>query len=113
MEKVIGMCGLICSDCPAYIATQNDDDEERKKTAQSWTSDEYRLKPGDINCDGCITTGNRIMSFCFECDIRQCGVEREVENCAHCDEYPCGKLEKPFEKNPGMKATLDEIRSNL
>ena len=37
MEKIIAYCGLICSECPAYIATQKDSDEERKKVAEKWS----------------------------------------------------------------------------
>jgi len=47
---MIAICGLICNDCPAYIATQKDDDEMRKKIAEEWSSDQYPLKPEDINC---------------------------------------------------------------
>ena len=31
MGNIIAYCGLNCSDCPAYIATQKDDIEELKK----------------------------------------------------------------------------------
>jgi hypothetical protein len=27
MEKLISVCGLICSQCGAFLATQNNDDE--------------------------------------------------------------------------------------
>lgn len=33
MSKMIAYCGLICSDCPTFIATQNDDNVARAKTA--------------------------------------------------------------------------------
>ncbi len=33
MKKMIGFCGINCSECPAFLATQNDDDIERKKVA--------------------------------------------------------------------------------
>ncbi|KUK85723.1 MAG: Uncharacterized protein XE03_1923 [candidate division TA06 bacterium 34_109] len=31
MDKMIAFCGLICTECPAFIATQKNDDIERKK----------------------------------------------------------------------------------
>ncbi|MGB9718029.1 MAG: DUF3795 domain-containing protein [Thermoproteota archaeon] len=34
MSKLIAYCGLICSECPAFIATQRDDDAERKRVAE-------------------------------------------------------------------------------
>ena len=54
MDKIIGVCGLTCTECPAYQATLKDDDKERKRVAEMW-SKEYgaEIKPEDINCDGC------------------------------------------------------------
>lgn len=36
MEKMIAICGLDCSKCDAYIATQTDNQELRIKTAKLW-----------------------------------------------------------------------------
>jgi len=33
-KKHIAMCGLVCSQCDAYIATLNNDDKLRIKTAK-------------------------------------------------------------------------------
>ena len=41
MEKIIACCGIACSECPAYIAFKNDDDDLRKKTAKQW-SEEFK-----------------------------------------------------------------------
>ena len=35
-NNMIAFCGLICTDCPAYLATQADDDSARKKVAEQW-----------------------------------------------------------------------------
>lgn len=32
-KEMIAYCGLVCSNCPTFLATQNDDEEARKKTA--------------------------------------------------------------------------------
>jgi len=37
MEKMIGYYGIICSDCPVLIATQKNDDAERKRVAEIFT----------------------------------------------------------------------------
>ena len=58
MEKNdLGYCGLNCEDCPVFIATANDDDALRQKTAQEWSKlyAEYLgkdLKLEDVNCKG-------------------------------------------------------------
>ncbi|MCK4824426.1 DUF3795 domain-containing protein, partial [bacterium] len=37
MEKMISFCGIVCTECPAFLATKNDDDNERKKIAEMWS----------------------------------------------------------------------------
>jgi hypothetical protein len=114
MEKMVGYCGITCSDCPVFIATQRNDDVERRRVAEIFTKQygtEY--KPADINCDGCPNGSPRIFSYCNVCDIRKCGKEKHVENCAHCGDYPCEKLSKVFAGYSKAKETLDDIRSRL
>lgn len=36
MKKMIGYCGLDCEKCDAYLATINDDQALREKTAKLW-----------------------------------------------------------------------------
>jgi hypothetical protein len=113
VEKMIAFCGLGCSECPAYIATQKDDDEERKKVAETWSKQfKVELKPTDINCDGCISDSDRLLGHAKVCEIRKCGLEKKVPNCAHCDEYACDKLTEFFKMAPQAKSTLDEVRKN-
>lgn len=115
MSKMIAFCGIICSECPALLATQKDDDNERKKVADKW-SKEYNsdIKPEDINCDGCITTTSRNFNYCKVCQIRKCAMERNVKNCAYCEDYSCEKLSQFHERTPAtLKQTLDEIKSSL
>jgi len=114
MEKMIGYCGIICSDCPVLIATQKNDDAERKRVAEIFTKQygkEY--KPENINCEGCIGDSTRIFSYCNICEIRKCGREKNVENCAYCPEYPCEKLSHLFSSYSKAKETLDEIKRGL
>lgn len=113
MEKMIGVCGLICTECPAFVATQSDDDAKRKEVAKTWSSDKHTFSPEDINCDGCLTTDGKLFAFCNDCDIRSCGFEKEFANCAHCEEYACDKLDKMFDKTSEARKNLDEIRGNL
>jgi hypothetical protein len=114
MDKSIAYCGIICSDCPVFVATQNNNDSERQRVAEIFTKQygtEY--KPADINCDGCLSDGQRAFSYCNMCEIRKCGKERHVENCAYCKDYPCEKLSKVFTGYTKAKETLDNIKSQL
>lgn len=109
---MIAYCGLDCSECPAYVATIKDDDEKRKDLADKWSTEEFPLKPEDVNCRGC-TQKTDVISFCGDCDVRECASERGVENCAQCSQYACNKLDKIFEMDAGAKERLDDIYSRL
>jgi hypothetical protein len=114
MDKIIAYCGLVCSDCEAYVATQAGDRAALEQVAAKWR-EEYGA-PGitveSVICDGCLT-GERKCSHCAECDIRACGVERGVVNCGHCAEYACEKLERFFAMVPPARAVLDGVRAAL
>ncbi len=114
MEKQIAFCGLICTECPTFIATKNDDDAKRKETAEYW-SKKYNadIKPGDINCEGCLTTTGKVFNYCTVCEIRKCGQDKGVENCAYCGDYSCKQLDEFFTFVPECKMTLDEIKQGL
>ncbi len=114
MKEMISMCGLNCSDCPTYIATQKDDDNLRKKVVKDWGAMlQMDLKPEDINCDGCITKEGKTFAHCKNCAVRICGMEKSIENCAICDDYSCKKLDNFLEKFPTQDARnrLEMIRS--
>jgi len=110
MNEMIAFCGSACQECEAFLATRNDDDEKRAEIAQLW-SKQYNadIKPEDINCDGCKSVGDRHFNYCNVCEIRKCGMERGVENCAYCNDYSCERLEKFFEIAPDNKKRLDAI----
>ena len=95
-EKHIGMCGLDCGACAAFIAFKNNDDKLREKTAKEWT--EWYGKTGrppvqvkDINCSGCLSDGP-IYQNCLRCEIRKCGRGKNLKNCEECKDYKCKKL---------------------
>jgi hypothetical protein len=111
LEKITGYCGIVCSDCPVWNATWKNDAAERKKVAELFTKQYGReYKPEDIYCDGCTNDSPRIFSFCKSCEIRKCGKEKKVKNCAFCSEYPCEKVSKVFAGYSKAKETLDDIK---
>jgi len=112
MKTLIAYCGINCAECPAYIATQKNDDEARKKVAEEWQKMfNPNIKTEDINCDSCTSQTSRHFSYCSECKIRKCGMEKKVENCAYCQEYACDKLNEFFKMVPNAQTTLDKIRT--
>jgi hypothetical protein len=110
MKKMIAYCGLICSDCPTFLATQNDDDEARKKTAEYYSEKfGFILKPEDINCDGCLTDGGNLIAYCKTCEIKKCCQDKCLDHCTVCDEQPCDKLLKFHEFSPDAKTSFDAL----
>ena len=111
MEKMIAACGLICSECPAYIATVNNDEELRIKTAKEWSKMfNAEIKPESIVCSGCLTESGQKFSHCAECKIRECVILKEIKNCGQCDDYACEKITEFFKMAPEAKIVLDEFQ---
>jgi hypothetical protein len=116
VDRIIAYCGLDCTDCQAYTATQSGDPGMVEQVAAQWRLEfnAPEITAESIVCDGCLgTNGARLGGYCRICELRACGVERGVANCAYCHEYACEKLESWFANAPQARATLDEIRSRL
>lgn len=111
MNKIIACCGLECSSCDAYIATRNNDDNLRRKTAENWSKMyNANIEAKDINCLGC---GSEVLfSHCFECDIRKCNIDKSQENCGKCCEYACDRINGFFKMVPEAQNVLDGLREN-
>jgi len=114
MSAMVSMCGLKCGECGAFIATRDNDDAKREETARMWsTMYGVEIKPSDINCSGCLSKDGVLFHHCTVCEIRKCGMERGVVNCAHCDDYACERLTEFFGMAPECRTTLDAIRAEL
>jgi hypothetical protein len=110
-EKIIAYCGIICSECPAYIATQKNDDALRAETAKKWSEmTKTDIKPVDINCDGCPANSSRLYKDVPGCEVRKCAREKKVSTCAACPDYPCAKLDKLLAGMPEARKVLEELR---
>jgi len=111
MDKMIAYCGLVCTDCAAFIATQADDQAALEAIAAQWRK-EYNapnITVASVICDGCLTQEGRKCGHCFECEIRSCATDRNIANCAHCTDYACSKLEEFFHLVPDAQTTLNAI----
>lgn len=93
MGKMIAYCGLDCEKCDAYIATINDDQGLREKTAKAWSElNQFPILPEHINCQGCRAEGIKTV-FCDSlCEIRQCALKKSVETCGDCPDMKICKL---------------------
>ena len=116
MSQIVGICGLICSDCPAYIATKKNNGDARKKTAEIWSKEfSSDIKPEDINCDGCLIKNGegKLFSHCLICEIRKCAQSKNLKNCAYCKDFQCEKLLNFHKMVPEAESNLLKIRETL
>jgi len=113
-DRMVAYCGIVCTDCEAYIATQAGDMDALERMARKG-SEEYGIDmaAADSMCDGCLPTTGRQIGYCHECAIRLCAVPRHVETCAHCGEYPCDKVEAFSKPGTPHRKTLDAVRAAL
>jgi len=108
--KIIAYCGLVCTECPAFIATQGNDNDRLKALALEWYGKENEAT--FCLCDGCATDGRK-NNFCQECGVYLCAKQCGVINCAYCDDFGCETLTALFEHIPLAKENLAHIRMSL
>jgi hypothetical protein len=111
MAKTLGMCGLDCAVCPAFLAHKTDDQPLREKTAVEWSQQFHvDIKPADVNCVGCLKVKGVHVGHCAECEVRKCGLAHNVKNCALCGDYPCPTISNFLAMVPPAQANLEEVR---
>lgn len=114
----IACCGLVCDSCPILLATLEKDKSHQKELRAliaEQCNRQYGMNLGleDItDCEGCATVNGRLFSGCYNCEIRKCANNKELENCAFCPEYCCEILQKHFRSDPEAKERLEEIRGS-
>lgn len=111
-DRLLAPCGLDCSNCDAYMATQSGDPALLDAVGEKWRA-EYKLPSlpaSALACDGCTAEGKRLSVYCSECTIRACALGRAVLTCAHCPEYSCTKLEAFLAQAPIAQKNLEDVR---
>jgi hypothetical protein len=76
-------CGIYCGACGVINAIKNGNFEELAK--------KHNRKPEELECYGCKITAAGKKN---KCRIIACAVNKGVEFCFECDEYPCDMLKK-------------------
>lgn len=109
--EYIAYCGLLCHECPLYIATKNNDEETKARLAVEYSNEHRTFTKEDMNCEGCYSAKNKDSKMCGDCEIRNCAEAKNIpNNCGHCSEYPCKLIDKYSPDD--CKARLDQIFSS-
>lgn len=129
-KQILTRCGYRCDLCLAYKDNIYTDDQ-REFLSDTWHKIYgFRIPANEIYCEGCISSDNPKL-IDNDCPVRPCVIEKGLENCSQCADYPCGLFNqrkviyedfakdkniskkeysrciKPYEN----KMRLDEIRS--
>ena len=102
MKGMIGYCGLDCEKCDAYLATINDDQALREKTAKLWAELNHApILPEHINCQGCRVEGVKTVFCDMMCGVRQCALKKGVATCGDCSDLEtCQIVGEVISSNP-------------
>lgn len=108
MRDMIAYCGLNCETCDAYLATINNDQALREKTAKLWAElNNAPILPEHINCQGCRVDGVKTVYCENLCKIRQCALKRGVTTCGDCPEIDaCQTFGMVIANNPAVLENL-------
>ena len=108
MKDMIGYCGLDCKTCDAYLATVNDDQALRDKTAKLWAElNQAPILPEHINCEGCRVDGKKTVYCDSLCPIRQCALKKTATTCGGCpDMEKCQTVGMVISNNPAALKNL-------
>lgn len=115
MKAMIAYCGLDCEKCAAYLATINNDQALREKTAKLWAElKQAPILPEHINCEGCRNDGAKTVYCDHFCGIRQCALKKKAATCGECPDLDYCQMMKEFiANNPGVLKNLQEMRSKI
>ena len=101
MTETNAYCGGDCKGCAIYMATREEDENKRYEMRVDIAQQIEKLygqkcKPEDVgDCDGCKAATES--SFSMNCKIRKCAMQKSLEHCSSCDDYPCEEFEKMSE----------------
>jgi hypothetical protein len=111
---MVAYCGLVCTECESYLATQKGDRPALEELARKAKTDFGVDTTADgCMCDGCLPNERTKDRLLLDGEIRACAVAKKVENCAHCAEYACEKLATFLTMATKAKPVLDAIHAAL
>ena len=75
-------CGLYCGACPVLVANRKGTVDELAKKIET--------DPAELVCAGCKSDTRKDSRA--DCEFALCALEKGVEFCCDCGEYPCKRL---------------------
>ena len=111
LQAHIAYCGLNCASCDVYQATAYDDDDMRAAySSKVFEQFKIEVEPASVSCYGCRDERPK-SGYCAWCQVRQCAIDRGLENCATCEDYACEKLDKVHAAMISVGKAVDGVAS--
>ncbi len=108
---MIAYCGLDCSKCIGYLATQSGDKDQITEVAKKWSKQfKADVKPEHVICDGCKSEKRKSFHCTNLCNIRKCCIERKYDSCIECNEFACSHLAFILNNAPEAKENLTNLK---
>jgi hypothetical protein len=115
---LIAPCGLSCAHCPAYLVKDNPQLKEQliamlSKSNPAMAENLTKLGIDDVHCEGCRLKNSRrknspdianlsdlpdSVADIEPCATYACSIERGVDFCYECSDFPCVKLQPCADK---------------
>ncbi len=108
---MIAYCGIDCSKCKSYIATQSGKSEELEIVAKKLQK-VYRaqVKPEYVICDGCKANKRHSFYCTNTCKMRKGCIDKNSNSCIECSDFPCRELEFELTNNPEARENLEKSK---
>jgi len=106
---MISACGVLCSECPAFIA-RAESAEYKRTLADAWQRI-YGLSvdPQTLHCGGCLGPDDQLFYMSCQCKARRCCVDHTFATCAQCSREFCPELSEAqslWDDVPALAMTL-------
>lgn len=107
-QDMIGFCGYNCRIC----AARSDDPEVRQKVVDGWRKffGHTHYTAENVKCAGCRGDGKIADE---QCQVRPCAMEKGLNSCVECNDFPCKNVNKLLCTQDGMLyrccSTTDQI----
>jgi hypothetical protein len=106
VKNLAASCGLYCGSCGIYLATQENDAEKILQYALV-----LKQSFDETLCDGCKAVRKSV--HCSRtCSIIKCSIEKNIEYCGVCQEFPCKEL-KDFQSRMPHRVEILESQNRL
>ncbi len=100
-KKLAAPCGLYCGVCAVLIAHRDNNTKFKERLTAV-----YGVTVGEIKCKGCLS--DDLFAYCRTCSIRACAIDKGIEGCHQCDDFPCQFIDD-FPLPVGKKVILRAI----